>query len=377
MSSVLELVKDTEMLPTKDIGCVSITDYCIEVPSVLGSTECSEVLSVFRANEGIPCIVLCNEEQQPTGLLMRDAFYRSLAGRYAPELFYLRPADFFANRDVLYVEVSAKPEELIHNALQRNEENFYDCVIVINSGKLFGVLTVKDLMLMSGLLQERAEAERRLAVSESYGHVYGIEAALQEATAAVEMSQAECRRMEQWIGAGSDKLANVKLSYVRVDQRMQEQQLQVAQLLEDVAHISSLTREISGIAEKSGLLAMNASIEAAHAGEHGRGFQVVAGEVRLLALQTRQLSGDITSLLRNIGYLAGKAAELTSAGVEEINGSSADVEEAGTLFGSLQSAVINVEKAGDTAYQLASQSANQASGMKSKLQAMNSSSLLQ
>ncbi|MDQ0191778.1 methyl-accepting chemotaxis protein [Paenibacillus wynnii] len=369
--SVLELVKETEILLAEGKSHISIVDYCIQVPSVTGNIECSEVLSIFGANEGIPCIVLCDEEQKPTGLLMRDVFYQAMAGRYAADLFYLRPADIFANRDTLTVEGSDKPEDLIRSALQREEDKFYDCVIVIDNGKLTGVLTVKDLMIMSGLLQERAEAERRQAVSESYGHVFDIEAALQEAATAVEMSQAECRRMDQWIGIGSDKLGNVKESYIRVDERMREQQLQVTQLLEDVAHISSLTREISGIAEKSGLLAMNASIEAAHAGEHGRGFQVVAGEVRLLALQTRQLSADITALLGHIGSLAGKTADLTSAGVHEIYGSSADVEEAGTLFGSLQAAVINVEKAGKMAYHLTSQSANQASGIKSKLHTMS------
>jgi methyl-accepting chemotaxis protein len=78
----------------------------------------------------------------------------------------------------------------------------------------------------------------------------------------------------------------------------------------------------------SGLLAMNATIEAAHAGEHGRGFQIVAGEVRALALQTRELSANITSLLAHIGTLAGKAAELASAGVKELDGSARAVEEA-------------------------------------------------
>ena len=51
---------------------------------------------------------------------------------------------------------------------------------------------------------------------------------------------------------------------------------------------------ITELANQSSLLAMNASIEAAHAGEHGRGFQVVAAEVQSLAKQTRKLSGDIS-----------------------------------------------------------------------------------
>ncbi|WP_249897849.1 methyl-accepting chemotaxis protein [Paenibacillus sp. PK3_47] len=347
-----------------------IADYCSEVPAMHMDVACSEVLTVFRMNEDIPCIVLIDEEQRFTGLLMRDAFYRVLAGRYAAELFYARPALVFADHAPLIAELGSRPDELISRALQRDGGRFYDSVVIADAGRFAGILTVKNLMIMSGQLQAEAENERRRAVSESHSHVSDMGRSLQLAAEAAERSREECRRMEKWIGAGSGKLIDVQASYIKVDERMRAQQAQVEELLKDVADISALTREISGIAGKSGLLAMNASIEAAHAGEHGRGFQVVAGEVRSLALQTRQLSENITALLDHIGTLAGKAAELASAGVQELGGSAGDVQEAGTLFASLQTAVTTVEKAGETAYRLARQSADQAVEVKGKLQEM-------
>jgi methyl-accepting chemotaxis protein len=168
-----------------------------------------------------------------------------LAGRYAAELFYSRPALDFADRSPLTAELGGTPDELIRSALQREGDRFYDCVIVTDFGRFHGILTVKNLMIMSGGLQAEAESERRHAVSESCRHVSGMGASLQLAAEAAGRSRAECRRMEQWIGTGSGKLADVQASYVKVDERMRAQQSRVAELLKDVEAVSALTGERS------------------------------------------------------------------------------------------------------------------------------------
>jgi methyl-accepting chemotaxis protein len=91
----------------------------------------------------------------------------------------------------------------------------------------------------------------------------------------------------------------------------------MTQLEKDSDNIGSVIELIKGIAEQTNLLALNAAIEAARAGEHGRGFAVVADEVRSLSQRTRQSTEEIEDLIVRLQHASKSTSESMNVGLDK------------------------------------------------------------
>ncbi|MCY0111480.1 methyl-accepting chemotaxis protein [Pseudomonas monsensis] len=100
--------------------------------------------------------------------------------------------------------------------------------------------------------------------------------------------------------------------------------------------IGTIVKTISGIAEQTNLLALNAAIEAARAGEQGRGFAVVADEVRQLASRTSQATEEIVGVVRQNQEMARNAVALMTDGKLQAEQGLALAAEAGTVIVEIQ-----------------------------------------
>jgi methyl-accepting chemotaxis protein len=183
-------------------------------------------------------------------------------------------------------------------------------------------------------------AERQVRSVEAVRVLSGdVSDATQESAANAQQAAEEAgraRRLAQdgagAVGAATDAMSAVRGTSAEVTRTIRS-------LGDRSSAIGSMVDTIGAIAEQTNLLALNAAIEAARAGEQGRGFAVVADEVRKLAEESRQAAASIAAVVGEIRAETERAVQVVDAGAARTEDGVATVEAARASFSAIAAAV--------------------------------------
>ncbi|SIQ12599.1 methyl-accepting chemotaxis sensory transducer [Aeromonas sp. RU39B] len=225
------------------------------------------------------------------------------------------------------------------------------------------VNTLEGSTLNMGKIVHHAEA-----VSEQQQqHLSSVVAAITEISHAVadisqhaQTTSAQSHEAQQAANHGMSLLeTNSTLSH-QLSGSIQHASQIVTQLEAESERIATVLDVIRSIAEQTNLLALNAAIEAARAGEQGRGFAVVADEVRTLAGRTQNSTADIQAMITSLKQQVSGAVVAMDKGHEQVQSSVAMAEQMRSAFSSIQGLVAQVQ---DMNFQIASATEQQSTVM--------------
>lgn len=202
-----------------------------------------------------------------------------------------------------------------------------------------GLDTIANTTHQQAEITSTAVVQQNEATQNIASAVNEMSQAIQSVSERVDMNADSARSASKNVEAGNQKADEALSAIMALKEAVSSISVTVQELAQSTNDIGEAASLISTIAEQTNLLALNAAIEAARAGEQGRGFAVVADEVRSLASKTRESTDKIHNIIHVLAERSERAVRVSNDGMASAEQGTAIVEDTRKTLADINQAV--------------------------------------
>ncbi len=231
--------------------------------------------------------------------------------------------------------------ETLRKLIERIQQNAKDASAFasqLNENASQSALATQQVAVSIGNVAENASKQGD-AVASSAKNIRAFAKVLQGFEDKADASVHAAKSVEEIADSGKSAVENAVGQMSAIAESTAASAEVIKKLADRSAEIGNISSTIAGIAEQTNLLALNAAIEAARAGEAGRGFAVVADEVRKLAEGSNEAAQKIADLIAKVNEDTEKAVEEMQKGTKDVESGKTIVAQAGSSFENIAAAV--------------------------------------
>lgn len=249
-------------------------------------------------------------------------------------------------------------------------DNLHDILVRLNDASDNLTTTANTNQHTSTSAQQQLSNQREQTASVATA-MTEMAHSVQEVAQSAQSSQQMVEQVENASESGRQVMSTNITTINQLESRLNESVQAVGELQRMSSQIGSILDVIRNIAEQTNLLALNAAIEAARAGEQGRGFAVVADEVRVLAQRTTESTSEIESMISNLQASSKTAGQVIESCMTDMELSVEQASNANSAMEEIQALIIEISHMSSYISQAAAEQSQTTSGIARSIEEIN------